>query len=240
MLHTREYLSANERAVSQIVFISYSSKDRALVSRIANDLRAIGANVWWDKWEMKVGDSLNKKIQEGIGQAGWFCIALSKNSVTSPWVERELTSGMVRELEERRVFVLPLLVEDCEVPLFLRDKIYADFRHSYEQGFAELADRVAPRIDAKICEALLGEDATKIRIAILKAPEQNRSFYTQWMIEKLHSEVSTDRRAAITALHVLAFNNLVPHLLGLAKDSSASVRRQVAFYIGELRAAPGI
>ena len=60
--------------MSQRVFISYSSKDRGLVSRIANDLRAIGADVWWDKREMKVGDSLNKKIQEGIGQAGWFCI----------------------------------------------------------------------------------------------------------------------------------------------------------------------
>lgn len=31
-----------------------------------------------------------------------------------------------------------MLIEDCEIPLFLRDRKYADFRNSFDKGFEEL------------------------------------------------------------------------------------------------------
>jgi len=51
---------------SKDLFISYSSKDRTFVTRLATDLIGHGLTVWIDKFEMKVGDSLNGKIQAGI------------------------------------------------------------------------------------------------------------------------------------------------------------------------------
>jgi TIR domain len=62
------------------LFISYSSKDRAFVERLARDLGRYGVRVWWDQGEIKVGDSLNKKIQEGIFSSRWLAIAVLSDS----------------------------------------------------------------------------------------------------------------------------------------------------------------
>ncbi len=225
--------------MSKQLFISYSSKDREFVSRLASDLRALGISVWWDKWEMKVGDSLSRKIQDGIAQAGWLAVVLSRNSVCSPWVERELNAAMVRELESKQVFVLPVLADDCDMPLFLKDKLYADFRHSFEEGLAALVGSVAPRIDPTLCAALMSEEPTRIQSALLNAPDQNRPAYLQWLVGKLGSEERHDRRAALMALFALGYGKIVPHLIGLAKDPSPSTRRLAAFYLGELRVTAG-
>lgn len=49
----------------------------------------------------------------------------------------------MRELEEKRVVVLPVLIEDCEIPLFLRDKLYADFRSDFDKGIQQVLESVA-------------------------------------------------------------------------------------------------
>ena len=202
-------------------------------------LRALDVSVWWDKWKIKVGDSLTTKIQEGIHSAGYLCIALSESSVKSDWVQRELTAGLVRELEDKRVFVLPLLLEQCKIPLFLRDKLYADFSSSYEEGFATLVERVAPRLDPNVCADLINEDIACAEAATRRIPENKKSIYLHWLRGKLLSDISTERRGALVALYVLAVPGLVGHLVTLAKDESPSIRRLVAMYLGALRAPAG-
>ncbi len=69
---------------------------------------------------------------------------LSTASIGSEWVQRELGAALQRELEERKVFILPVLIEDCEIPPLLRDKRYADFREDYAQGLADLLAAIQP------------------------------------------------------------------------------------------------
>jgi len=49
----------------------------------------------------------------------------------------------MRELEEKRVIVLPVIIEDCEIPLFLKDKLYADLRKDFDSGIKSIMDAVA-------------------------------------------------------------------------------------------------
>lgn len=49
----------------------------------------------------------------------------------------------MRELDEKRVVVLPVLVEDCEIPIFLREKMYADLRKDFDQGLLRIRDAIA-------------------------------------------------------------------------------------------------
>lgn len=126
------------------IFLSHSSKDKEFVRRLANDLKGRDVPVWLDEWELKVGDSLVAKIQQGIQESGWLAIILSKNSVASSWVTIELNAGLATELEKKQVFVLPILVEDCDIPLFLKDKLFADFRKDYQGGLAALLRRLIP------------------------------------------------------------------------------------------------
>jgi TIR domain len=66
------------------VFISYSSKDKPIVEKIVGHLSAMNISLWFDKWEIKVGDSIARKINEGIKQSGYLLLILSSNSIKSP------------------------------------------------------------------------------------------------------------------------------------------------------------
>jgi TIR domain-containing protein len=68
---------------------------------------------------------------------------MSPAALASEWFKRELNAGLIRELEERRVVVLPLLLENCEIPLFLRDKLYADFRKDFDSGLKQVLRSIA-------------------------------------------------------------------------------------------------
>ncbi len=120
------------------VFISYSSKDRTFAERLAADFKRHGIDVWYDGWEMKVGDSLTRKIHEGIRESSYLAIVLSPDSVSSRWVRVELEAAINREIQTDSVFVLPILYQKCDLPVFLTHKVYADFTSDYNKGFEQL------------------------------------------------------------------------------------------------------
>lgn len=41
-------------------------------------------------------------------------------------------------MSSRKIVVLPILYQDCEIPFLLEDRKYADFRTSYDEGFMAL------------------------------------------------------------------------------------------------------
>jgi len=125
------------------IFISYSHKDKDFVDTLATQLVRNKVHVWLDRWELNIGDSLISKIQEAITGASALLVILSKASVASEWCKKELNAALVRELEEKRVVVLPVLVEDCDIPLFLRDKMHADFRRDVDYGLKIILEAVA-------------------------------------------------------------------------------------------------
>ena len=126
------------------VFLSHTNTDKGFVRRLASDLASRGVRVWLDEWEMSVGDSLTERIQSGIQRAGYLAVVLSPRSVESAWVRRELNAALAEELRRKGVFVLPILLEDCDIPLFVQDKMYADFRHEYSDGLHAILRTVLP------------------------------------------------------------------------------------------------
>lgn len=82
-----------------LVFLSYASEDRDIAERVARDLIARGIDVWWDQWEIKSGDSLRRKIDEGLTRCTHFVVLLSSASATKPWVNEEIDAGLVRKLD---------------------------------------------------------------------------------------------------------------------------------------------
>ncbi|TAY75149.1 toll/interleukin-1 receptor domain-containing protein [Rhizobium ruizarguesonis] len=127
------------------IFISYSQQDRKFVDTLARNLVAAKHHVWMDRWELSLGDSLTAKIEGALTNADAILVILSKNSVESEWCKRELSAGLMRELEERKVVVMPCIIDDCKIPLFLRDKLYADFRRDPDAAF-NLVDQSLAKI----------------------------------------------------------------------------------------------
>jgi len=119
------------------VFLSHSWKDKSFVRTLAKKLKEAGFFVWVDEAEISVGDSLVQKITDGLEESDYVVAIISTNSVKSDWVRKELQLAMYREIAGHRVHVLPVIIDHCDIPYFLRDKLYADFsnRTHFEDSF---------------------------------------------------------------------------------------------------------
>jgi len=124
------------------VFLSHTKADKPFARQLGDDLRKAGARIWIDEAEIRVGDSLIAKIREGIDHMDYFAVILSPESVTSEWVKHEVDVAMNQEVESRRVKVLPLLYRSCELPGFLKGKLYADFSSDYTRGLEQVLRRL--------------------------------------------------------------------------------------------------
>jgi len=87
------------------VFLSYTSDDVEIARRVAEALEAAGIEVWWDKWCIAAGDSLRRKIDEGIGGCTHFLVLLTPRSINKPWVNQEMDAGLVRKLNDQCRFL---------------------------------------------------------------------------------------------------------------------------------------
>ena len=139
------------------IFISYSHEDKNFVDKFATQLVQNNIIVWMDRWELNIGDSIIDKVQDAVEGASALLVILSKNSVNSPWCKRELSAGLLRELEEKRVVVMPVLIEDCDIPLFARGKLYADFRKDFDDGLKTVLDGVAKVTNPNLNRAIKQE-----------------------------------------------------------------------------------
>jgi hypothetical protein len=120
------------------VFISYSTRNKRKIKRIAEALKEAGIDVWIDLWEISVGDSITSSIAEALNEADYLVVALSRASIASPWVSLETGAALIRELREHKNILLPILLEPCDIPIFLSHKKYADFTKGFEYGLDEL------------------------------------------------------------------------------------------------------
>lgn len=126
------------------VFISHNHADKPTARKISVELLQEGHEIWLDEWEMVPGDSLISKINEGLAESSYLLVLLSEDSVDSPWVIRELESALHRQITEKSVTVVPCLLDDCQIPEFLRPIMYADFRSGFEEGMKQLHPAIKP------------------------------------------------------------------------------------------------
>lgn len=65
------------------VFLSHTSIDKPFVEKIASDLKRLGIEPWVDKYEIKVGESIFWRVEEGLKESEYFAIVLSPEALKS-------------------------------------------------------------------------------------------------------------------------------------------------------------
>src|ERR1017187_7399296 len=58
------------------VFISHTSSDKSFVRRLAEELRTYNFRVWYDEWEVGIGDSIVEKVFEGLAASDALIVVL--------------------------------------------------------------------------------------------------------------------------------------------------------------------
>lgn len=88
------------------IFLAHSKKDRSFIEHLANDLRSALVNVWYDEWEIPVGESFRNKIfEDGISNCDLFFVYLTPDSIQSYWVKRELDAAFIRDAKLKGGFL---------------------------------------------------------------------------------------------------------------------------------------
>jgi hypothetical protein len=97
------------------VFLSHSAKDKAVVRAVAERLRADKVRVWFDEWEIKAGDNIPAKIEEGLEHSRVLVLCMSENAFGSDWAQLEAGTFRFRDpLNKERRFI-PMRLDEAPI-----------------------------------------------------------------------------------------------------------------------------
>lgn len=90
------------------LFISHASEDKAdFVRPLVTALQQAGFEVWYDEYELTMGDSLLRKIGEGLKTCDFGIVVLSPSFFCKKWPQAELDGLFALETNERKI-ILPV------------------------------------------------------------------------------------------------------------------------------------
>jgi hypothetical protein len=120
------------------IYLAHSSKDKGRVRMLHDDLKLLGHNPWLDEVQISVGESIIRKLEQGIEQCEYMIVFLSQHAENSEWVRAEWEAKFSEEIRRQKIAVLPALMEKCQIPPMLARLKYADFRESYNEGLEQI------------------------------------------------------------------------------------------------------
>jgi small GTP-binding protein len=127
------------------VFLSHSSKDNAVVHAIAKKLRADGLRVWLDDWEIRPGDHVQAKIEDGLEHSRVLVLCMSANAFGSDWAHLESGTFRFRDpLNKERRFI-PLRLDEAPIKGSLAQFLYVSWLPAdRDQQYAKLFEACCP------------------------------------------------------------------------------------------------
>jgi len=90
------------------VFICHASEDKTEIAiPLANRLLELGLKVWFDDFELTLGDNLRREIDYGLVKSKFGIVILSKEFFKKEWTQRELDALVAKEEGNEKV-ILPI------------------------------------------------------------------------------------------------------------------------------------
>jgi hypothetical protein len=124
------------------VFISYSTRDLAVVTALRQNLDAAGAAAYVAEYSTSPGQSLSQEIRHAIEGCHLFLLVWSTNAQSSEWVPQEI--GVATGL--RKPIMPVVLHAGLRLPAFLSDLKFLELYKNPEGAVAWLQTFVAARV----------------------------------------------------------------------------------------------
>lgn len=148
----RPFQNTEDGAVMEYdVFISHASEDKdAVVRPLANALVQHGLRVWYDEFELKIGDSLRRKIDKGLANSRFGIVVLSRDFIKKGWTNYEL-DGIISKAVSGEQVMLPIWHEITKQEIIAYSPSLADkvARNTSSYTIDEIANEIAELIQSK-------------------------------------------------------------------------------------------
>jgi len=122
------------------VFLSHSSRDGAFVRPLAERLRQDGLRVWFDEWELKPGDSIPAKIEDGLEHSRVLVLCMSANAFGTDWAQLEAGTFRFRDPLNQERRLIPLRLDDAPVKGSLAQFLSINWRPDCERDYPKLLE----------------------------------------------------------------------------------------------------
>ena len=127
------------------VFVSYRNGYQKFAEAVAQRLGIEVFVPWFDVWDVIPGDSVTGQLNEGLDKSVAFVCILTKDYPAGKWATEELRTAIHNRVE-RGLWIVPILLEDCEKPPLIRDISHVDFRDhdatTFEQRMGDVIDGI--------------------------------------------------------------------------------------------------
>ena len=128
---------------TELIFVSYSSKDRPFAINLAKELNSLGANVWIDQLGIKLGENWDNAIENALDSSNTLMLLLSPTSVQSQNVQDEVSIA----IQENKKLV-PILIKECDLPMRWQRRQYADLINNPEKAIGDIVEFLGLESDA--------------------------------------------------------------------------------------------
>ncbi|HLL76527.1 MAG TPA: TIR domain-containing protein [Pyrinomonadaceae bacterium] len=173
------------------VFLCHGSEDKPIVREIYRMLREDGVRPWLDEVELLPGQDWNAEIRRAVRQSHAILVCLSSKSVRKEgFIQKEIKFALdvAEEKPEGTIFIIPVKLDECELPERLRNWQWVDLRNN--DGYDRILRSLRARADECGIEHLPGEGS----IARVSRPIEDASGRTLYkttdvrnLIQKAHS-----------------------------------------------------
>ncbi len=93
-------------------FISHSNNDNSFAERLYADLQKKGVRCWFAPEDMKTGDRIRQTIDKSIRLYDKLLLILSKHSIDSEWVEKEVETAFEEERKRKKTVLFPVRLDN--------------------------------------------------------------------------------------------------------------------------------
>ncbi|WP_440097637.1 toll/interleukin-1 receptor domain-containing protein [Streptosporangium sp. H16] len=127
------------------VFVSYSHDDADIVTDLAERLERRGIRVAYDKVLVQPGSIIFHEVEEAIRKSAHGLLVFSPASMASGPVMNEYYVLLQRSMYDGQLLI-PVIVEDVELPEFVKIRFYSDLRGVSDAVFDRRVDEIAKAV----------------------------------------------------------------------------------------------
>lgn len=171
------------------IFISYAHEDYGAAKRIYDVFTSKNENMWLDEECLLPGQDWRNEINKAINRSSFFLLLLSNNSVQEGcFVQEEILEALkiVDDLPNDLIFIIPIRLENCEIPERIINLHYVDMFPDFEDAIQKIANSIKTRRNLGRIER--AEFITKSIDSMIKACKKNQN------------EITIRMRAAFTSI----------------------------------------